>query len=186
MDNDFPSMITENLHLRAVTPDDAELYHRLLSVPEVTRFTDIPDSPTQKRSERFVSWMSRLHQKGHGCAWVLEDKQTQVLMGAIRINEIHKKEKLGVLGYELHPQFWGKGLMSEALAAVVTCGHEHFSLNRLEAWTLPGNDASDRVLLKNGFCYEGTLRQKAFFKGSYQDLRMFGRIASDMTKKTLK
>jgi ribosomal-protein-alanine N-acetyltransferase len=52
-------------------------------------------------------------------------------------------------------------------------------LNRIEAWTLPGNAGSDRVLEKAGFRYEGTLRQKAWFKGGYHDFRMFGRLAGD-------
>jgi [ribosomal protein S5]-alanine N-acetyltransferase len=69
--------------------------------------------------------------------------------------------------------------MTEAVRAVVACGHNHFRLNRMEAWTLPGNDASDRVLIKAGFVYEGTLRQKAWFKGAYHDFRMFGRIERD-------
>ncbi|MBZ5763517.1 MULTISPECIES: GNAT family protein [Rhizobium] len=55
----------------------------------------------------------------------------------------------------------GRGLMTEAVEAVTRCGFTDFSLNRIEAWTLPGNVASDRVLEKAGFCYEGTLRQKA-------------------------
>ena len=69
--------------------------------------------------------------------------------------------------------------MTEAVRAVVACGHETFRLNRIDAWTLPGNAASDRVLEKSGFQYEGTLRQKAWFKGAFHDFRMFGRIAAD-------
>jgi [ribosomal protein S5]-alanine N-acetyltransferase len=49
----------------------------------------------------------------------------------------------------------------------------------MEAWTLPDNDASDRVLVKAGFDYEGTLKQKARFKGAFHDFRMFGRVAAD-------
>jgi [ribosomal protein S5]-alanine N-acetyltransferase len=52
-------------------------------------------------------------------------------------------------------------------------------LSFAEAWTLPGNDASDRVLVKAGFIYEDTLRQRAWFKGKYHDFRMFGRVAGD-------
>ena len=70
--------------------------------------------------------------------------------------------------------------MSEAVSATVACGHEIFGLNRIEAWTLPGNSASDRVLEKSGFRYEGTLRQKAWFKGAYHDFRMFGRLAGEL------
>lgn len=69
--------------------------------------------------------------------------------------------------------------MSEAVGAVARCGFDTFSLNRIEAWTLPGNGASDRVLEKAGFRYEGTLRQKARFKNAFQDLRMFSRLVGD-------
>jgi len=67
--------------------------------------------------------------------------------------------------------------MTEAVKAVVRCGFDHFYLNRIEAWTLPGNLASDRVLEKAGFRYEGTLRQKAWFKDAFHYFRMFGCLA---------
>jgi ribosomal-protein-alanine N-acetyltransferase len=69
--------------------------------------------------------------------------------------------------------------MSEAVEAVARCGFDQFALNRIEAWTLPGNAASDRVLEKAGFCYEGTLRQKAWFKKAFHDFRMFSRLPDD-------
>ena len=69
--------------------------------------------------------------------------------------------------------------MTEALRAVTPCGHQFFGLNRIEAWTLPGNTASERVLEKAGFRHERTLRQRAWFKGAFHDMRMFGWVASD-------
>ena len=97
----------------------------------------------------------------------------------VRFNHFDRKAKFGEIGYESHPDFWGRGLMTEALRAVVACGHQVFRLNRIEAWTLPGNIASDRVLEKAGFTYEGTLRQRSWFKGAFHDFRMFGRLAND-------
>ena len=84
-----------------------------------------------------------------------------------------------MFGYVLSPDCWGKGYMREALEAVVVCGFGPFALNRLEAWTLPGNAASERMLQKAGFHYEGTLRQRAWFKGAFHDFRMFSRLAGD-------
>mgnify|MGYP003577325241 FL=1 len=110
---------------------------------------------------------------------MIEDPKLKSLIGAIRFNHFDKKWHAGEVGYELHPDYWGKGLMTEAVAAVTACGRDTFGLNRIEAWTLPGNPASDRVLEKSGFLYEGTLRQKAFFKGAYRDFRMFGWLAGD-------
>lgn len=175
----FPTLATKRLNLRAVLESDVSDYHRLLSKAEVTSYTDIPDAPTLKRTEKLLSWMSERFPSGKGCAWIIEDNKSMQLMGAIRINQIDKKTKCGVIGYELDSDFWGKGFMTEAVSAIVSCGHDSFKLNRIEAWTLPGNEASDKVLLKNGFQHEGTMRQKARFKGSYHDERIFARLAID-------
>jgi ribosomal-protein-alanine N-acetyltransferase len=176
---EFPSLVTNRLHLRSPQTDDAEPFGTLLSIPEVTRFTNWPDAPKKVQVERFVRWMSKLFDTGKGCAWMIEDGASRALVGAIRFNRFDKKWKYGVIGYELHPDFWGRGLMTEALHVVVPCGHRVFHLNRIEAWTLPGNGASDRVLEKAGFQHEGTLRQRGWFKGSFHDFRMYGRVVSD-------
>jgi [ribosomal protein S5]-alanine N-acetyltransferase len=174
----FPILSAKRFVLRAPTPKDAGAYHALLSISDVTRFSNIPDAPNKTRSEGLVKWMSKLYASGKGCAWIIEDRSKN-LIGAIRYNSFERKWKCGEIGYELHPKFWGMGLMTEAVRIVVMCGHETFRLNRIEAWTLPGNAASDRVLEKSGFRYEGTLRQKGWFKGAYHDFRMFGRLAHD-------
>jgi [ribosomal protein S5]-alanine N-acetyltransferase len=176
---EFPSLITERLRLRAPDINDAEPFRVLLSIPEVTRFSNWPDAPKKAEVERVMRWMSKLHPSGNGCAWIIEDGASKTVIGAIRFNHFDKRWKAGEVGYELHPDWWGRGLMTEALRIVVPCGHRVFRLNRIEAWTLPGNKASDRVLEKAGFRYEGTLRQRAWFKGAFHDFRMFGRTAND-------
>jgi ribosomal-protein-alanine N-acetyltransferase len=178
-DGTFPQLTTKRLKLRAPALKDATAFHALMSVPDVTRFSNWPDAPTKAQIERSMRWMSKAYASGKACAWIIEHAASKRLIGAIRYNSFDKKWRCGELGYELHPEFWGKGLMTEAVAAVVTCGHQTFRLNRIEAWTLPGNAASDRVLEKSGFHHEGTLRQKAWFKGAFHDFRMFGRVAGE-------
>jgi ribosomal-protein-alanine N-acetyltransferase len=175
----FPLLSTERLLLRAPAPEDAAAFQDVLSVPDVTRFSNWPDAPSVAQGKRYMDWMCKVYPSGKGCAWIIEDRASKTLAGAIRYNRFEKAWRYGEIGYELHPDFWGKGLMTEAVAAVVACGHQFFRLNRIEAWTLPGNAASDHVLQKSGFRYEGTLRQKAWFKGAYHDFRMFGRVAED-------
>ncbi|QHO73740.1 GNAT family N-acetyltransferase [Bradyrhizobium sp. CCBAU 051011] len=175
----FPVLSTRRLTLRAAMPKDVPAFRALLSIPDVTRFSNWPDTPSTTRVERSLRWMSKIHGSGKGCAWIIEISGSKALAGAIRFNSFEKKWRCGQIGYELHPDYWGKGLMTEAVRAVVACGHETFRLNRIDAWTLPGNAASDRVLEKSGFQYEGTLRQKAWFKGAFHDFRIFGRIAGD-------
>jgi ribosomal-protein-alanine N-acetyltransferase len=176
---DFPTLSTSRLLLRAPAQQDVDAFHEILSMPEVVRFSNWPDAAGKAVAERAVRWMRKAYPSGKGCAWMIEDRQTGAVAGAIRYNWFIRKSKCGEIGYELRPDFWGRGLMTEAAAAVAVCGHGFFGLNRIEAWTLPGNPGSDRVLEKAGFRYEGTLRQKAWFKGSYHDFRMFGRVADD-------
>lgn len=70
-------------------------------------------------------------------------------------------------------------LTTPCLRAVVHWGHRRFDINRIEAWTVPGNLGSDRVLEKAGFRLEGVQRQKAFFHDELRDCRLFGRLAAD-------
>lgn len=175
----FPELSTQRLTLRAAAPKDVTAFQAMMSIPDVTRFSNWPDAPSKAQVERSLRWMFKLHGSGKGCAWIVEISGSKALAGAIRFNSFEKKWRCGTIGYELHPDYWGKGLMTEAVQAVVACGHQTFRLNRIDAWTLPGNNASDRVLEKSGFQYEGTQRQKAWFKGAFHDFRMFGRIAGE-------
>jgi len=175
----FPVLSTRRLHLRKPTLKDSAAYHRILNHPDIAHFTDLPQNPTNKRSERFVGWMSKLQSRGKGIAWILECKTSGDILGAIRINSVEKKALCGLIGYELHPDKWGCGYTSEALGVVVRYAHTDLLLNRLEAWTAIGNDASNRVLEKNHFQHEGTQREKAFFNGKRHSLNLYGRLAAD-------
>ena len=174
----FPLLWTERLKLRELAMSDCDDLHEILCLPQVTRFSNWPDAPKLAQTERSLKWMRSAYLKAKGCAWAIEDRNSGRFLGSIRFNGIDRKWKSAEVGYEMHPSAWGKGLMTEALKAVTACGFAEFSLNRIEAWTLPGNGASDKVLEKVGFRYEGTLYQKAWFKNAFHDFRMFGCLAN--------
>src|SRR5882672_1633564 len=130
----FPVLSTRRLTLRAATPRDVPAFQALLSAPDVTRFSNWPDRISTTQVERSLRWMAKVHGSGKGCAWIIEiSGGTKALAGAIRFNSFEKKWRSGQIGYELHPDYWGKGLMTEAVQAVVACGHQTFRLNRIAA-----------------------------------------------------
>ena len=63
-----------------------------------------------------------------------------------------------MLGYDLARPHWNRGIMTEALTAVLPFGFEKMALNRIEALVITGNEASYRLLARLGFQQEGTLR----------------------------
>ena len=73
------------------------------------------------------------------------------------------------LGYELHPAYWKRGIMSEALEPVLRFGFESIGLNRIEAVPLAINEASRSLLRRLGFVEEGVLRQRVQHDGHYYD-----------------
>ena len=77
------------------------------------------------------------------------------------------------LGYVLSREHWGKGLMPEAVRAVMAFGFEKLSLNRIQARCIAENLASARVMEKAGMTFEGTLRESEFIKGAYRDIKLY-------------
>lgn len=62
----------------------------------------------------------------------------------------------GELGYVLAPAYRGRGLAGEAAAAACAHGFEGLGLERIVAWTEPGNAPSRRLLVRLGFREDGT------------------------------
>jgi [ribosomal protein S5]-alanine N-acetyltransferase len=170
---------TGRLLLKPVTQDDWRDYHAILADPLTSRRSNLPRKPTEKRTQGVVRWMVRNGKGGKGFGWMIRERDTGRLAGCIRINSIDKPQSVGIIGYEIAPSVWGKGYATEALAAVVHHGHASMGIHRLEAWTLDGNEQSDRVLLKAGFLREGTQRSKMRLGRERFDMHLFGRLADD-------
>jgi len=170
---------TPRLQLSPVRPEDSEAYYPILSAPATSEYTDLPREPTEKRTQGLVNWMVRISQQSKGFGWMVRESATGVVLGCIRLNSIDRRASLAVIGYEFERSYWGKGLATEALVAVTNHCHKDMKLYRLEAWTIAGNHASDRVLQKAGFRLEGTQRQKMIIRGQRFDLRLFGRLTDD-------
>lgn len=76
------------------------------------------------------------------------------------------------IGYSLDHEYEGRGLMREAVAAVVRFGFEHLNLRRIEACYMPSNVRSERLLQSLGFQVEGLLRSSLEVNGKWEDHRI--------------
>lgn len=83
------------------------------------------------------------------------------------------------LGYAIHREYWGQGLVPEAVRAMISFGFEKIGLNRIEARCIAENTASARVMEKAGMSYEGTLRQREFIKGAYRNIKLYAILKSE-------
>ena len=83
------------------------------------------------------------------------------------------------VGYWLGPDHWGRGYATEMLAALIRYGFHGLGMERLHATVFGWNEASVRVLDKNGFIAEGRLRGAVSKAGERTDLVIFGLLKSD-------
>lgn len=77
------------------------------------------------------------------------------------------------MGYELASTYWGQGIMTEALQAILQFGFEEIDLRFVAAEVMLDNIASGKLLEKLGFQSQGVLKQHGFWKGQHHDLEQF-------------
>jgi [ribosomal protein S5]-alanine N-acetyltransferase len=79
------------------------------------------------------------------------------------------------VGYWLAEEFWGRGIMTEAVTAVTDFCFENFPLRRICAEVFANNPASARVLEKAGFIFEGRLKNNVVKDGEVLDSLLYAR-----------
>ena len=95
-------------------------------------------------------------------------------IGVFRQANIHRRT--GELGYYIAEEYWGKGIMTEAVKQICEYVFNNSDIVRIYAEPFAFNIASCRVLEKAGFQYEGTLRSNAVKNGEVIDMKMYSVI----------
>ncbi|MCY7541071.1 GNAT family N-acetyltransferase [Bacillus pumilus] len=78
--------------------------------------------------------------------WGISLKEDPAIIGSCGFLNLEKQHYRTEIGYELHHDHWRKGIMSEAIAAVLRYGFQEMDLNRIEAIIDPANTASISII----------------------------------------
>jgi [ribosomal protein S5]-alanine N-acetyltransferase len=149
---------TGRLFLRRFTLDDLPAFHELCSRPEIIRYAQSKPlgSLEEARSMMHAAPFHDYATYGYGrfaCVWK-ESGDVIGFSGVKYVPEIGETE----LGYRFLPEFWGRGLATEAGQASIEFARSELGLQRLVAMVHPDNHASASVLRKLGFAVEKQLR----------------------------
>lgn len=176
----FPALKTTRLVLRQIRGADTEGVYRLFSDPAVTRHYDLATFNDLAQARELVTRFSQRFERRIGLRWGLALKEDpEALVGTCGYNIWIRPARRGLLGYDLIRALWGRGLMTEALSAVLDYGFRAMDLNRVEALTFPANAASRRLLARLGFTEEGLLREYECYGDVPQDLAIYGLLRRD-------
>jgi len=108
-------------------------------------------------------------------------KQTGWVVGACALH-CDPGNARAELGYVLGRDYWGRGLVPEAVLAVLRFAFTQTQLNRIEAFCLVEHSSSARVLEKCGFRFEGVQRERELIKGRFADMKCYAMLRGDFAK----
>ena len=174
--NNLPALETERLQLRKVKSTDVQAIYAYGSDAEVSRFVTWERHESLQDTEAFLNFVLGKYEKGEVAPWAIEYKPTRQMIGTVDFVNWKPAGRVAEIGYVLHRDYWGKGIMTEAVKRVIQFGFEQMNLVRIEAVCLPENTGSYRVMEKSGLQYEGTLRKARVIKGQNQDIKMYAII----------
>ena len=151
---------THRLILRPFRIEDAaDMFNNWASDPEVTRFLTWPTHTDAGVSRAVLeSWIAR-YPDGGFFNWAIEWRETGAVIGNIAVVKLNEATEAADIGYCLSRAFWGRGIMPEALRAVMNHLFDAVGLNRVAACHDVRNPKSGRVMEKAGMKREGVFRQ---------------------------
>lgn len=147
----FPSLTTERLSLRKLSPDDAEEIFFLRTDENINKYIDRSRATSMDDAYNFINKTNQSIDNNEFVDWAITFKDDSKLIGSICLWNISREENKAEVGYELLPDFQGKGIAQEAMLVVLDYGFNIMMLNKIEAYTHKENSASKKLLEKFGF-----------------------------------
>jgi ribosomal-protein-alanine N-acetyltransferase len=173
----FPVLETQRLVLRELQLEDAEMLFRIYSDEEVMRYYDTPMNRLEQVQRSIAAHRSRF-ENNEAIRWGISIKGSKDIVGNCGFYR-DSYSQYALLSYVLARPYWGKGLMTEALRAIIAFGFDHYQLHRIEAHVVVSNQASLGVLQKLGFKKEGFLRERFYENNHFHDEWVFALLKSD-------
>lgn len=145
------SVETERLRLRPMKAEDAEQVFILRSDETINKYVNRPRATSIDDARSFIDKIAQLSESNETFYRAITLKEDDQLIGTITLWNFNADAKKAEIGYELLPQYHGKGYMLEAVKKVIDLAFTQFDLLCVEGWTHPGNNNSNRLLEKLGF-----------------------------------
>jgi RimJ/RimL family protein N-acetyltransferase/predicted enzyme related to lactoylglutathione lyase len=168
---------TERLLLRPLTPDDVDAAHAYMSLPEVAAYTPYEPRTREQVAARLADptfTRTTLDAEGQFVFLGIVLKETGRLIGDVLLAWHSEEHKSGEVGYQLHPDHWGRGYATEAAREALRLGFEELGLRRITARIDADNAASAGVLRRLGMRQEAVLVENEWFKGRWSTEVDFG------------
>lgn len=166
-------------YLRDVKLADTEDIHSYASLDEVSKYQGWGPN-NEKDTEEHVRMVMQSDDTHYHK--VIVEQQSDKVIGAIEMT-IEKSNDNSEIGYILHPDFWGRGIATQAVEQILDYGFKELKLNIISATTDKRNTGSEKVMQKVGMTKEGLLRENIMLKDGYRDTLIYSILFSEYKMK---
>ncbi|MFS0785700.1 GNAT family N-acetyltransferase [Shouchella sp. 1P09AA] len=180
---EFKPLATSRLDLIRITESYTEDFFAIMSREEVTTYYGLEALTSVNDAKKIVQSFEKTRQIGKGMRWGIIVKESNTFIGTIGLNQLNMAHKRAEVGFELHPDYWRKRYMTEALHAIIDYSFRDLDLHRLGAVTFLENKASIQLLVSLGFQKEGILRDYLFQRKQSHDANVFSLIQKEWAHK---
>jgi [ribosomal protein S5]-alanine N-acetyltransferase len=175
----FETIITSRLILKGIFDEDMKYIFENLTKPEIKRILGHRSEEEYRKEEiKHINGYSSYNRRF--ILFLLTDKESNSIIGRCGLHNWNKEHKRAEIGYKMEDESYrGKGLMTEAVNAIIDYGFNTMNLNRIEALVGIGNVPSLRILEKHHFIREGVLRQHCHASNQFEDSVLFSKLYRD-------
>ncbi|SYX81760.1 GNAT family N-acetyltransferase [Paenibacillus alvei] len=177
----FPILKSDTLTLKKVEEHHLEEVYDIYSNDTVFEYCGIIPKYNKATVKNMIGHFERDFNKRSRIKWgIFTNVDSERVVGIMEAFDFNQKVNMVTIGYFLAESQWGQGIAAEATRIVVKFLFEDVDVNRIQAEVMPANERSKRVLLKNGFIKEGTLRQASLWSGKgIVDLEIYGLLQEE-------
>lgn len=180
--NELPTLIAGRVELRWPTLEDAPALLQVFGDPEVMRYWSRAPFPDLETATQLVAEIHECFRTRKLFQWGIAARGEHELLGTCTLFHLDAANRRAEIGYALGRRSWGQGLAAEALGALIGFCFETLGLHRIEADIDPRNERSIRLVERQGFRREGTLRERYHVEGEIQDSAYFGLLAREWVR----
>lgn len=175
------SLATTRLDIVLPENTDADALYHLVGGPDrrdvcANLVWDGPDSIVD-----MLSWIDKTHTHPYregGFHWTMRDRSGDITgTTGSAIGAIGTRPRAGPgrgdVGYWLGKPYWGQGIMSEALGALIDLGFTELDYHKMEAEVFTGNVRGRRLVQRAGMTQEGTVRHAYRKYGEWVDVALY-------------
>lgn len=165
----------DDVALHTIEEEDLEFLQEMINDPRVWRSLFSVHPKTMADEQAFYDEV--VSGDGDDVHLLICDDGEAV--GTIGLSGVDPDWGIGEIGYFVHPDAHGEGYATAAVGLLVDYAFDHRRLEKLHADALAANQASRRVLEKNGFREEGRFREHAHVDGERDDVIRYGLLADE-------